>query len=112
MILILQCLYCKPQIVQSNVLVDMFKSTYEAITEGNPMWNELTVPDADVSSWDPSSTYTRESPFFKDMSIDPPGPRGIKDAYCLLTFGDSVTTDHISPPGSIHKDCPAAKYLI
>lgn len=70
------------------------------------------VPTADVYSWDPNSTYIREPPFFKDMSMDPPGPRSIKDAYCLLSFGDCVTTDHISPAGSIHKDSPAAKYLV
>ncbi|XBI09017.1 hypothetical protein VPH35_136659 [Triticum aestivum] len=100
------------EIVHSNVLVDMFKSTYEAITKGNPMWNQLVVPTADVYSWDPNSTYIREPPFFKGMSMDPPGPHSIKDAYCLLCFGDCVTTDHISPAGSIHKDSPAAKYLV
>ncbi|KAI4975447.1 hypothetical protein ZWY2020_049054 [Hordeum vulgare] len=100
------------EIVHSNVLVDMFKSTYEAITKGNPMWNQLVVPTADVYSWDPNSTYIREPPFFKGMSMAPPGPHSIKDAYCLLSFGDCVTTDHISPAGSIHKDSPAAKYLV
>ena len=98
--------------MQSNVLVDMFKSTYEAITNGNPMWNKLKVPTAGVYSWDPKSSYIREPPFFKGMSRTPPGPHSIKDAYCLMSFGDSVTTDHISPVGSIHKDSPAAKYLV
>lgn len=97
--------------MHSNVLVDMFKSTYEAITKGNPMWNQLSVPAADVYSWDPNSTYIREPPFFKGMSMAPPGPRSIKDAYCLMSFRDCVTTDHISPAGSIHKDSSAAKYL-
>ncbi|KAM0917627.1 hypothetical protein ACQ4PT_009119 [Festuca glaucescens] len=100
------------EIVQSNVLVDMFRSTYEVITKGNPMWNQLVVPTAEVYSWDPSSTYIREPPFFKGMTMDPPGPRSINDAYCLLSFGDCVTTDHISPAGSIHKDSLAAKYLV
>ncbi|ESQ54648.1 hypothetical protein EUTSA_v10024325mg [Eutrema salsugineum] len=68
------------QVVQSNVLSDMFKSTYKTITEGNPLWNEL--------------------------------PATMKDAYCLLNFGDSITTDHISPAGDIQKDSPAAKFLI
>ncbi|KAL7186555.1 hypothetical protein ACSBR2_028314 [Camellia fascicularis] len=53
-----------------------------------------------------------EPPFFKGMAINPPGPHGVKDAYCLLKFGDSITTDHISLAGSIHKDSPAAKYLL
>ncbi|KAH7546725.1 hypothetical protein FEM48_Zijuj01G0232000 [Ziziphus jujuba var. spinosa] len=100
------------EIVQSSVLPDMFKSTYEAITKGNPMWNQLSVPPSTLYSWDPNSTYIHEPPYFKDMTMDPPGPHGVKDAYCLLHLGDSITTDHISPAGSIHKDSPAAKYLI
>nr|GME13141.1 aconitate hydratase, cytoplasmic [Ipomoea batatas] len=98
--------------VQSSVLPDMFKSTYESITKGNPMWNQLSVPEAKLYSWDPNSTYIHEPPYFKGMTMDPPGPHGVKDAYCLLNFGDSITTDHISPAGSIHKDSPAAKYLL
>ncbi|KAF3663954.1 putative beta-1,3-galactosyltransferase 2-like [Capsicum annuum] len=99
------------EVVQSSVLPDMFKNTYEAITKGNNMWNQLSVPAAKLYSWDPSSTYIHEPPYFKDMTMAPPGPHGVKDAYCLLNFGDSITTDHISPAGSIHKDSPAAKYL-
>ncbi|XP_010266897.1 PREDICTED: aconitate hydratase 1 [Nelumbo nucifera] len=99
-------------VVQSSVLPDMFKATYEAITKGNPMWNLLSVPSSTLYTWDPSSTYIHEPPYFKDMTMSPPGPHGVKDAYCLLNFGDSITTDHISPAGSIHKDSPAAKYLM
>ncbi|XP_048327357.2 aconitate hydratase, cytoplasmic [Ziziphus jujuba] len=98
--------------VQSNVLSDMFKSTYESITKGNPMWNQLSVPASTLYSWDSSSTYIHEPPYFKNMTMNPPGAHGVKDAYCLLNFGDSITTDHISPAGSIHKDSPAAKYLL
>ncbi|KAK8358397.1 hypothetical protein V6Z11_A04G016900 [Gossypium hirsutum] len=100
------------QVVQSSVLPDMFKSTYEAITKGNPMWNQLSVPASMLYSWDPNSTYIHEPPYFKNMTVEPPGPHGVKDAYCLLNFGDSVTTDHISPAGSIQKDSPAAKFLL
>ncbi|KAL9441613.1 hypothetical protein AB3S75_020167 [Citrus x aurantiifolia] len=100
------------EVVQSSVLPDMFKSTYEAITKGNPMWNQLSVPTSMLYSWDPNSTYIHEPPYFKNMTMEPPGPHGVKDAYCLLNFGDSITTDHISPAGSIHKDSPAAKYLL
>ncbi|KAF9621726.1 hypothetical protein IFM89_027580 [Coptis chinensis] len=99
-------------VVQSSVLPDMFKGTYEAITKGNSMWNQLSVPSGKLYSWDPTSTYIHEPPYFKDMSMSPPGPHGVKDAYCLLNFGDSITTDHISPAGSIHRDSPAAKYLM
>lgn len=94
------------------MLPDMFKSTYEAITKGNPMWNQLSVPALTLYPWDPNSTYIHEPPFFKDMPVDPPGPHGVNDAFCLLVFGDSITTDHISPAGSIHRDSPAAKYLL
>lgn len=79
---------------------------------GNPMWNQLSVPSSTLYSWDPNSTYIHEPPYFNDMTMDPPGPHGVKDAFCLLKFGDSITTDHISPAGSIHKDSPAAKYLL
>ncbi|KDO71343.1 hypothetical protein CISIN_1g002610mg [Citrus sinensis] len=99
-------------VVQKSVLPDMFKATYEAITKGNPMWNQLSVPSGTLYAWDPKSTYIHEPPYFKDMTMSPPGPHGVKGAYCLLNFGDSITTDHISPAGSIHKDSPAAKYLM
>ncbi|KAH1222456.1 Aconitate hydratase, cytoplasmic [Glycine max] len=98
--------------VQSSVLPDMFRSTYEAITKGNTMWNQLQVPAETLYSWDPKSTYIHEPPYFKGMTMDPPGAHGVKDAYCLLNFGDSITTDHISPAGNINKDSPAAKYLL
>ncbi|GAU29004.1 hypothetical protein TSUD_165230 [Trifolium subterraneum] len=97
---------------QAYVLPEMFKSIYEAITKGNPMWDKLSVPSSTLYSWDPNSTYIHEPPYFKNMTMEQPGLRKIKDCYCLLMFGDGITTDHISPPGSIHKDSPAAKYLI
>ncbi|KAJ0715552.1 putative aconitate hydratase [Helianthus annuus] len=100
------------EVVQSSVLPDMFKSTYQAITQGNPMWNKLSVPSSSLYSWDPNSTYIHEPPYFNNLTMDPPGPHGVNDAYCLLNLGDSITTDHISPAGSIHKHSPAAKYLL
>ncbi|ONM23998.1 aconitase5 [Zea mays] len=100
------------EVEQSSVLPDMFRSTYEAITQGNPMWNQLSVPKADRFPWDPSSTYIHDPPFFKDITPTPPGPCSIENAYCLLKFGDSITTDHISPAGSIPRDSPAGKYLL
>ncbi|CAI0392757.1 unnamed protein product [Linum tenue] len=99
-------------VVQSNVLPDMFKATYQAITKGNPMWNDLSVSAQSLYAWEPTSTYIHEPPYFKGMTMSPPGPYCVKDAYCLLSFGDSITTDHISPAGSIHKDSPAARYLM
>lgn len=75
----------------------MFNSTYNAITHGNPMWNELSVPSSSFYAWDPNSTYIRKPPYFEYMTMTPPGPHNIENAYCLLNFGDSITTDHISP---------------
>lgn len=98
--------------MKSSVLPDMFRSTYQSITKGNPMWNELPDSSSTLYSWDSQSTYIHEPPYFKDMTMSPPGPKPVKDAYCLLNFGDSITTDHISPAGSIHKDSPAARYLL
>ncbi|GJW79469.1 aconitate hydratase, cytoplasmic, partial [Tanacetum coccineum] len=98
--------------VQMSVLPDMFKSTYQAITKGKPMWNDLSVKESKLYSWDPKSTYIHEPPYFKNMTMDPLGAHGVKDAYCLLNFGDSITTDHISPAGSIQKDSPAARFLL
>ncbi|PON91982.1 Aconitase/isopropylmalate dehydratase [Trema orientale] len=99
-------------VVQSIVLPDMFKSTYEAITKGNPIWNKLTVTDTTLYPWDPASTYIPEPKYFKGMPRDLPSPHGMKDAYCLLYIGDRITTYHISPAGSIHKDSLAAKYIL
>ncbi|KAJ4833032.1 hypothetical protein Tsubulata_010661 [Turnera subulata] len=100
------------EVMQSNVLPSMFRSTYEAITKGNPMWNNLSLPASTLYPWDPNSTYIHKPPYFENMTTEPPGPHGVKDAYCLVKLGDSVTTDHISPAGSIHRDSPAAKYLL
>ncbi|KAM1149335.1 hypothetical protein ACFX2B_029635 [Malus domestica] len=83
-----------------------------ARTKGNRLWNQLSVPSSTLYPWDMNSTYIHEPPYFKDMSKDLPGPHGVKEAYCLLNLGDSITTDHISPCGNIHKDSPAAKYLL
>ncbi|KAF8669448.1 hypothetical protein HU200_051373 [Digitaria exilis] len=84
----------------------------EEIAEGNPMWNQLSVPKAKRFPWDPNSTYIHDPPFFKDITPTPPGPQSVENAYCLLKFGDSITTDHISPAGSIPRDSPAGKYLL
>ncbi|KAM2960867.1 hypothetical protein FF1_030512 [Malus domestica] len=83
-----------------------------ARTKGNRLWNQLSVPSSTLYPWDMNSTYIHEPPYFKDMSKDLPCPHGVKEAYCLLNLGDSITTDHISPCGNIHKDSPAAKYLL
>ncbi|KAI9108570.1 hypothetical protein K1719_020454 [Acacia pycnantha] len=100
------------KVLQTNILPGTFKSIYKDITKGNPMWDQLSVPASTLYSWDPNSTYIHDPPYFKEMTRKPPLLHGIKDAYCLLNLGDGITTDHISPPGSIHKDSPAAAYLV
>ena len=89
------------------VLQSMFKSTYKTMKKRNSV-----SPSSALYSWDSNSTYIHEPPFFKNMTIEPPGPREVKDAYCLLNFGDNITTNSISPAGIIHEDSPAAKFLI
>ncbi|KAL7212161.1 hypothetical protein ACSBR2_014934 [Camellia fascicularis] len=100
------------KVVQSSVLPNMFKSTYESITKGNPLWNDLPIPASKLYSWEPNSTYIHEPPYFKNMTMDPLGPSRVNDAYYLRNFGDSIAMDHISPARSINKDSLAAKYLL
>ncbi|KAK5824505.1 hypothetical protein PVK06_019280 [Gossypium arboreum] len=85
---------------------DIWPSTKEVVE------NQLLVPSSTMYSWDPNSTYIHEPPYFKNMTMEPPGAHGVNDAYCLLNFGDSITTDYISPAGSIHKDSHAEKFLL
>ncbi|OWM91227.1 hypothetical protein CDL15_Pgr000171 [Punica granatum] len=76
------------------------------------MLNQLTVASSTLYSWDSSSTYIHKPPYFKGMSMSSPGSYRVKDAYYLFNFRDSITTDHISQTGSIHRDNPAARYLM
>ena len=78
---------------------------------GNARWNALEAPDSLLYPWDPKSTYIKSPPFFKSMDKDPPPLESIDSARVLLNLGDSVTTDHISPAGSISRNSPAARYL-
>ncbi len=90
---------------------DMFASTYADVFAGDERWNALPVPEGELYAWNPDSTYVRLPPYFDGM---PPGPEGVADvagARCLVMVGDSVTTDHISPAGSIRGDSPAGRYL-
>ena len=99
-------------LVETSVLPEFFVDTYKAITEGNSLWNGLEATEGSLYQWDPKSTYVHDPPYFKGMSKLPPGGTGVKDATVLLNLGDSITTDHISPAGSIHRDSAAAKYLL
>ncbi|CAN6275001.1 unnamed protein product [Urochloa humidicola] len=99
------------QVIKSSVQTQMFRQVYESIMKHNPRWNELPVPEAALYPWDPYSTYIRKPTYFEGMSMSPPGPSTVKEAYCLLNLGDSITTDHISYSGKIPDGTPAARYL-
>jgi aconitate hydratase len=89
-----------------------FKKEYEGIEQSNERWNAIPVGGGALYGWDPASTYIQEPPFFADMPLEPQPIRPIERARVLVKLGDSVTTDHISPAGSIAKDSPAGQYLI
>jgi aconitate hydratase len=94
-----------------NVTVEMFQREYGSIFEGTDEWKSLDVPTGEHFAWDAASTYVQLPPFFDGLTREPAPLRDIADARCLAVLGDSVTTDHISPAGSIGKDSPAGKYL-
>jgi aconitate hydratase len=90
----------------------MFRSSYSEVFDGDERWNSLEVPTGDSFAWDEKSTYVRRPPFFDDLPAEPEPLQDIENARVLAVLGDSVTTDHISPAGSIKKDGPAGKYLV
>jgi aconitate hydratase len=98
--------------VQAHVTSKMFETEYAHVFEGDERWRALPVPEGSRFAWDPDSTYVRKPTFFENMPKAPSAPADISGARVLALLGDSVTTDHISPAGSISKTSPAAKYLI
>ncbi len=104
-----------PQEVQEtmrkSVRSEMFIKEYSQATEGDEQWKNMPVPQGELFQWDPQSTYVREAPYFDGMSRTPAELKEIKGAHVLALLGDSVTTDHISPAGSIERNGPAARYL-
>jgi aconitate hydratase len=99
-------------VVRKCIDSEMFRSNYASISEGDEHWKRLKVPQGDTYAWDKNSTYIRKAPYFDDMPIQPLPVKDIKGARVLAWLGDSVTTDHISPAGSIKQNGPAGKYLI
>jgi aconitate hydratase len=97
--------------VEEAVQSDMFRSSYSEVFDGDERWNSLEVPTGDAFAWDERSTYVRRPPFFEELPREPEPLEDITDARVLAILGDSVTTDHISPAGSIKRDGPAAAYL-
>ena len=90
----------------------LFKKKYADVFEGNEYWKEIPITEGELFDWDPNSTYIQNPPFFENLTLEPEPPKDITNAYCLGVFGDSITTDHISPAGSISENSPAGKYLI
>jgi aconitate hydratase len=99
------------QVMNNSVRSEMFRKEYSQATEGDARWKSLPVPEGELFSWDPQSTYVREAPYFEGMGRAPGEPKPVRGARVLALLGDSVTTDHISPAGAIERNGPAARYL-
>jgi aconitate hydratase len=97
--------------IQLSISSEMFTKSYGEVFQGDEHWRELAAPKGQTYAWDENSTYIRRAPYFDEMSVKPDRVQEIKKARVLAVLGDSVTTDHISPAGSIKKDSPAGKYL-
>jgi aconitate hydratase len=97
--------------IQQSISSDMFSKSYSEVFEGDDRWRGLAVPKGETYTWEKDSTYIRRAPYFDDMDVKPAPIEEIKKARVLAVLGDSVTTDHISPAGSIKEDSPAGKYL-
>lgn len=97
--------------IDNSINSEMFKTQYAGVFDGDDRWKALPTPKGDVFEWDAKSTYVRKPPYFEGMKMTPDAVTDIHGARVLAKLGDSVTTDHISPAGSIKADSPAGKYL-
>jgi aconitate hydratase len=100
------------QIVGKSIHAKMFTNVYGKIFEGDEHWQSLAAPKGDLYNWDPASTYVRHPPYFEKMGVQPAPLKNVQGARALAVLGDSITTDHISPAGSIKAAGPAGKYLL
>jgi aconitate hydratase len=98
--------------IASSVRAEQFAETYADVFTGDDTWRALEVPEGELFDWSPESTYVRHPPYFEGMSREPGTVPDVDGARVLVWLGDSVTTDHISPAGSIRPDSPAGKYLV
>ncbi len=96
----------------SSLNADMFKQRYSNVSEGPKEWQAINTTDSDIYNWEANSTYVKRPPFFDDLPDKPEGFKPINDARILLLLADSVTTDHISPAGSIKKESPTGDYFM
>jgi aconitate hydratase len=99
-------------VVDTAIRKEAYQQIYGSVYEGDANWKALSIPTGDLYSWNPASTYIANPPYFDGMTTTPPPVGEITGARVLALLGDSITTDHISPAGSIKKDSPAGKYLI
>jgi aconitate hydratase len=98
--------------ILKSVRAEMFQKKYAEVFEGDERWRTLPVPTGDLFEWDERSTYVKNPPYFEGMAVEPPPFEAIRGARVLAVLGDSITTDHISPAGSIKVQSPAGRYLI
>src|SRR5512143_2081105 len=99
-------------LIASAIKPEMYKKSYGNVFDGNPEWNAIPVAGGELYHWDETSTYIQHPPFFKDMTLDVPTIKPLNNLRVLAIFGDSVTTDNISPAGNIPERSPAGQYLI
>ncbi len=97
--------------IAANVRAEMFKDKYADVFSGSDMWKEVKVVEGDLYEWDENSTYIHHPPYFQEISLDVSPVKGISSARVLGMFGDSITTDHISPAGNIAPTSPAGRFL-
>ncbi|MGB9233500.1 MAG: aconitate hydratase AcnA [Terriglobales bacterium] len=100
------------QAMAGSISAEMFRKSYGEVYSGDERWRSLSIPKGETYTWEKDSTYIRQAPYFDGMTLKPSGVEDIKGARVLAVLGDSITTDHISPAGSIKKDGPAGKYLM
>jgi aconitate hydratase len=98
--------------IHGAVEASMFRKSYGEVFAGDERWRSLNIPKGQTYTWDSASTYIKQAPYFENMPAQPPAVEDIRGARVLASLGHSVTTDHISPAGSIKGDSPAGKYLI
>jgi aconitate hydratase len=98
--------------VAGSVHTEMFHKEYGAVFTGDEHWQAMPVPEGDLFAWDPASTYVKHPPYFVDMTPEPPPVKNLRGGRVLALLGDSITTDHISPAGSIKAQSPAGRYLV
>jgi len=99
-------------LIKNSITAEMFKSRYANVAQGPEEWQKINVEESNIYSWNDGSTYVKKPPFFENLPEKPEGFKAIKDARPLLILADSVTTDHISPAGTIQKDGPTGNYFM